>query len=471
MLHRSMSREIQPDYETQYLFPRSLEEWVGADHPARYVREFVDPLDVEALGLTEQEKFQREDPTGRPHYGVRMLLKLWLYGYMNRIRSSRRLESGCRDMLPLVWLAGTYVPDHNTLWRFWSRYRQTIREVFLQSVRVAMRENLVGMVMQAVDGTKIRSAASKRTAWHEADLSKLLSQLDQQIERLEQQIAEAGEQGDGADDRLPANLQEREQLRTRIKESLAALEQAERKHMQPQDPDARMMVSHGRTEFAYNAQAMVDQQSGIIVAADVTDEANDENQLEPMLEQTKQNTGRFADTTVADSGYHTAQSLGAAEAMGADVLVAVKQKQRQVGPFHAMHFTYDEQTDSVVCPKGQTLGREGTRNHKDKPYPVKTYRCRVSASCPVADLCSSEHKGRVIEISPHHQAIVRNRQHPNARALLVQRQSVVERAFAEIKEALGIRRWHLRGLEPVKTQWAMTCAAMNLRRMIATRTG
>ena len=138
MLNRSMSREIRPDYETQYLFPRSLEEWVGPDHPARYVREFVDALDLGKLGLTDEQEARRQDPNGRPHYAVDLLLKIWLYGYMYRIRSSRALERGCRDLLPLVWVAGTHQPDHNTLWRFWKRYQPVIRQVFLQSVQVAM---------------------------------------------------------------------------------------------------------------------------------------------------------------------------------------------------------------------------------------------------------------------------------------------------------------------------------------------
>lgn len=462
-----MSREIRPDYERQYLFPRSLEEWVGPTHPARYVREFVDALDVGKLGLTDEQEGRRQDPNGRPHYAVDLLLKIWLYGYMYRIRSSRALERGCRDTLPLVWLAGTYVPDHNTLWRFWNRYRAVIRQVFLQSVRVAMEAGLVGMVLQALDGTKIKSAAAKRTAWHKADLEKLLEQVGKEIERLEGQIAEAGEEGGGADDQLPERLKDRQDLRTRIEQSLAALEKVDRKHMHPHDPDARMMMSNGRTEFAYNAQAMVDQQSGVVVAEDVTDEENDGHQLEPMLEQSKQNSGRFAETTVADSGYHTAAGLGAAEALGADVLVADKEKEREVGPYHTMRFSFDEQTDSVRCPQGQTLTREGTRRHKDKPYPVKTYRCRVSASCPVASACSRDRAGRLIEISPHHGAVLRNRQHPNARALLQQRQMVVERLFAEIKEILGLRRWSFRGLLKVKAQWSMICAAMNLRRIIA----
>jgi transposase len=215
---------------------------------------------------------------------------------------------------------------------------------------------------------------------------------------------------------------------------------------------------------------MVDQKIGIIVAADVTVEENDEHQLAPLLEQTKQNTGGFAETTVADSGYHTAQGLGAAEAMGADVLVAVKEKEHQVGPYHVMHFTFDEQTDSVQCPKSQTLTREGTRHHKDKPYPVNTYRCLVSAACPVAAECSKDPKGRLIEIGPDHAAVVRNRQHPNARDLLFQRQIVVERIFAEIKGTLGLRRWSFRGHSKVNSQWSLMCTAMNLRRILASST-
>lgn len=462
-----MSREILPDYETRFLFPPSLEDWVGPDHPVRYIREFVDALDLDKLGLSDEQKSRREDSTGRPHYGVRLLLKVWLYGYMYRIRSSRALETACRDLLPLVWLAGTHRPDHNTLWRFWNRYRATIREVFLQSVRVAMSEKLIGMVLQAVDGTKIKSASSKRTAWHEVDLKKILGELEQQIGRLEEEIAAAGEEGGGPDDNLPKDLQKRDELRTRIKDALAALREADRKHMQPDDPEARLMVSQGRTEFAYNAQAVVDQQIGIIVAADVTDQENDEHQLVPMLEQTAQNLSGYATTTLADSGYHTAEGLAQAEAMGANVLVAVKEKDREVGPYHTTHFMHDEQADAVICPEGQILPRMGTRRHQQKPYPVKTYRCRVFSTCPVAKLCSSDPKGRVIEISPHHQVVIRNRRHPNARELLKQRQEIAERPFAEIKETLGIRRWSFRGVLKIKSQWWLICAAMNLRRMVA----
>jgi transposase len=469
MLQKGMSREIRPDYETQLLFPQSLEDWIEPDHPARYVREFVEAVDVRELGLSEEQEARRHDTQGRPHYAVDMLLKLWLYAYMNRIRSSRALEKGCRDVLPLIWLAGRHVPDHNTLWRFWNRYRGTIKHLFLQSVRVAMEQNMVGMVLHALDGTKIHSAASKRTALHRSDLKKKLKQLEGEIERLEEQIGSEGEDdSDGPDDRLPKELEKREALRRRIQESLTALEKADREHLHPLDPDAQMMVSgSGRTSFAYNAQAVVDEVHGVIVSEDVVTEANDQHQLVPMLEQTKENIGEYAQITVTDSGYHAAEALGEAEAMGAHVLVGIKQNDRELGPYHTSRFTYDPATDSVQCPQGQSLPREGTRRHKDKPYPVKTYRCKVFGTCPVVNQCSRDRGGRSIEISPHYDAVMRNRHHPDARALLIRRQSVVERAFAEIKEVLGLRRWSFRGLDKVKAQWSMMCAAMNLRRIMA----
>jgi transposase len=466
-----MSHEIRPDYESQMLFPQSLEDWVKADDPARYVREFVDALDMRRLGLSEEQEGRRHDTHGRPHYAVDMLLKLWLYAYMNRIQSSRALERGCRDLLPLIWLAGRHEPDHNTLWRFWNRYRATLKQVFLQSVRVAIEQNLVGMALHALDGTKIHSAASKRTALHRADLKKRLTQLEREIEGLETQIAAEGEDdSQGPDDRLPKELEKRETLRTRIQESLAELEKADREHLHPLDRDAQVMVSgSGRTSFAYNAQASVDEKHGVIVSEDVNTEANDQHQLVPMLEQTKENTGQYAQITVTDSGYHAAEALGKAEAMGAPVLVAIKQRDGKLGPYHTSRFTYDASTDSVQCPQGQTLPREGVRKHRDKPYPAQTYRCQVFATCPVVSACSRDRDGRSIEISPHHEAVMRNRRYPDARALLIRRQSVVERAFAEIKEVLGLRRWSFRGLAKVQAQWSMMCAAMNLRRMIAAR--
>ncbi|HEV7765036.1 MAG TPA: transposase, partial [Thermoanaerobaculia bacterium] len=217
-----MSRELRADYTTQFLFPPALEDWVKANDPARFIRAFVDALDLREVAGEEWAE-GKEDPNGRPHYAFDLLRKVWLYGYLYNIRSSRKLERACRQMMPLVWLAGRYEPDHNTLWRFWMRYRSAIKKVFVQSVRVAQQADLVGMVLQAVDGTKIVSAASQRTAWHRTDLKKILAAVDERIEKLEHDIAAAKEGGEDLDDRLPKKLQDETQLRAAVKEALQAM--------------------------------------------------------------------------------------------------------------------------------------------------------------------------------------------------------------------------------------------------------
>ena len=467
MLQRSMSRQIQPDYETQYLFPRSLEEWVGPQEPARFIREFVRELNLKELRKKE-ETAAAQDSVGRPHYSFELLLSIWLYAYVYGLRGSREVERACRTLLPMVWLAGTHQPDHNTLWRFWNRHRSKLHEVFVQSVQVALRSGAVGMVLQAVDGTKVLSRGSKRAEWHRENLQKVLAAAETRLAGLEAEIAAAGP-GSDEDDRLPEPLQQQKVLVEKIRASMAELDAEKQDHLQPNDLEARMMVmSNGRTAFAYNAQAVVDSKNGIVVAEDVTDQANDQRQLLPMLDQVQANTGATAETTVADSGYNTAEGLGGAAERNANVVVASKDP-RELPPYHTARFRYDTERDQVQCPRGEWLDRERIRTHKDKPYPVTTYRCKVT-TCPVRGACSRDRKGRVIEISPHHAAVIRNREalgQPETRKLMRQRSAVVERLFAEIKEVLRFRRWSVTGKVKVAGQWSMLCTAINLRRMIA----
>jgi transposase len=224
-----------------------------------------------------------------------------------------------------------------------------------------------------------------------------------------------------------------------------------------------------RIEFAYNAQAVCDASHGIVVAADVVNEENDQHQLGPMLEQVIDNAGRAADETLADSGYDTGESLAKAEQLGAAVLVVQKIDPEQVGPFHVARFTYDEQTGAVHCPLGQELRRVGVTTHHDKPHELTRYRCDVWKSCPVGRSCSAS-KARVIEITPHYGAMLRQREKradQDAKKRLKRRSEIIERLFGQVKGNDGFRRWTFRGCQKVQAQWMMICTAINLRRIMA----
>src|SRR6185503_2083638 len=199
-----MSNVIQPDYDQQWLFPPSLEDLVTAGHPARLVREFVDALDLEELGF----KTEVAD-TGRPAYAVSLQIKVILYGYMNRIRSTRGWERACYNDMGMLWLTGMNYPDHTTLWRCWNDNRAGLRQLFRQLLQIATAADLVGMVLHAVDGTKILSRASEQQAWHRASLEEKLKRLDQAIDEIMKQTEQAAETG--GEYRLPESLQQRQQ--------------------------------------------------------------------------------------------------------------------------------------------------------------------------------------------------------------------------------------------------------------------
>jgi|ERR1017187_2539549 transposase len=458
-----MSHEIRADYEQSFLFPPCLEDWVGPDHPARFIREFVEALDLTELGFVEHVSAE-----GRPPYANDLMLKVWLYGYLGRIRATRQLEKACQEHVSLLWLTGLHAPDHNSLWRFWRDNRQALREVFRAGVKVAAAQGLIGMICHAVDGTKIPAVASRRTVEHEEDLKKVLARVEEELGKMEAEI-EAAERAPGGDYRLPQGLRETEKLRAGILESLAHMRQAERAHLHPQEREARLMPCEGRQEPAYNAQAVADAQGGIIVAAEAVNEESDNAQLIPMLEETEANLGGVAQTTLADGGYVSGEQLQEAEERGQAVLVAAGGEKGgpQRGEYDATKFTYDEGRDEVLCPQGQRLRFEGMVN-KGGQREVRRYRCEHYAECPARALCSRRKDGRRIEISPQYGALLRQRvkrQDPVQKALLRRRSVIIEPVFASVKQAMGFRRWTVRGLDNVRTQWALLCTAHNLKKL------
>jgi hypothetical protein len=395
-----------------------------------------------------------------------LLLKIWLYGYLHRIRSMRGLERACANELPLLWLSGMITPDHNSLWRFWNENRKALRELFKQSVRIAAQNGLVGLAMQALDGTKIQAVASGHTGWTKEHMEKLLAQAEQTVQQVEQQIEQAGPLEVATEYSMPAPLQEPEQLRELVQKGLQQLEDTNRKHFHPHEPEARRMQCEGRNRFAYNAQAVVDSKERIVTAIAVTNAENDQGQLVPMLQAAQANVGSAAEVNTADSGYGRGSDLLAAQQAGYSVLTPVCEGTPAANnPYHAHHFQYQQSSQSVTCPLGKQLTYQ--REAKQKGQVVKLYRCQCQ-DCPVREQCTSDPKGRVIEIWAHTAVVQAQRvklAQPEQQKKLRERAAVVELVFANVKQLCEFRRWTFRGLEGAQAQWSMVCLAMNLRKL------
>jgi transposase len=431
-----------------------VEEWVGQDHPARFVRDYVDALDLEGLGFKT-----RQSEVGRPNYAADLLLKVWVYGYLTRTRSTRKLEAACRENMGLIWLTGDNTPDHNSLWRFWRDNKDALKGIFRTTVEVAQESGLIGLTLHALDGTKIAARVSRRGSWHEEDLRKVLEEFERGVD--ESEVLEKHGYS------LPEQVRQPGKLKERIEQALKVMKEAGAKHYHPRDAEARVMKTSDGLRFGYNAQVVSDGASGLIVAQEVTSRASDSAELAGMIEKVEETLGSAAAETVADGGYNDGEQLAKAEEAGYGVVVGAGPNDRKAGvQYHKSEFRYDAERDVCVCPLGQELMYERTRKARRNLPELRVYRCR-KRDCPARRKCSRDPQGRGIEVGPYDGAVARQREKRDVvgRELLKKRSEIIERVFGWIKEAMGFRRWTVQGICGVRVQWSLMCTTVNLRKL------
>jgi transposase len=449
------------NYNEIYLFPPSIEEWLERDHPARFIRAFVEQSDLKELGF---EKPRSEE--GGSYYDSGLLLRVLLYGYLKKIRSFRGMEKACIEDIGFIWLTGNQRPDHNSLWRFFSEYKKSIGLLFKQTVKVAMDMKLVGLTLQALDGTKIQSACGGRNVYDEKYLRKLEEALDKSIKQQEQSLEKSQkEDKDEPTMKLPEELKDREALQEKVKSALKQISEKEVKHSHPKELDARRMECEGRNRFSYNAQVVVDDKNQVIVAQEVTNHPNDIGLATPMMEKAAEQT-QVKVQTLADGGYASSQDFAKAKEAGFSMISPLPSSwRRDVHDYHASKFEYDQKRDVVICPEGKELKFRWTRLKEG--HLVRVYRdCSACKNCLVQSLCTKDRHGRTIEIGAHHQYLVEHRDlllDERIRQKLKKRSGIVEPVFAQIKANLGFRRWSVRGLDKTATQWALLCSIWNLK--------
>jgi len=454
-----MSRELLPDFEAELLLPPRIEDWVGDRHCARFVREFVLSLDLAALG------FQREvKALGRRPIGTFCLVAAWVYGFMAKHRSTRDLERACRNDMGAIWLTGNLQPDHSTLSEFFRSHREAFRTLLRQSALVACRMGLVELKVVAIDGTKIRASASESKTWSAMTLKGVMESLDKEISDYMEAVNGASDSGAPE---LPESIQTAKLLKEAVTGALKEIEELGVSRVSLVDPEARTMKTKEGQRLSYNAQAVVDALNGIIVSADVTQDANDSGQLSAMIGGVARNLGAIPATVLADTGYFAGDEITAALSLGTEIAVSMHgHEPNEKTPFHSWNFEMDKDLDILSCPIGGELTYRSTGPTHGGKDTVRRYRCPNASFCPLASSCSSDRRGRVVEVSPYRRAVLalwKKRTKAQMKQLMRQRGATVERIFGHAKATLGLRQLDHRGLENVKTVWSMAVCAINLK--------
>jgi transposase len=435
-----------------FLFPPSLNDWLPKDHPAHFIDEVVECLDLRAI-------YNDYGIKGQPPYNPAMMVKVFLYALSKGIQSSRKIEKALYDDVALRYLSGNQQPDHWTISEFRRRHHRALGDLFIQSIKLAQKAGLVKLNHVSVDGTKIKANASKHSAMSYAHMQTEEVRLSQEIERLFKEMARNDKEedrlyGQRRGDELPEQLSTVEKRLEAIKKAKAELEADARQKQQEQlqkeqrqkeqdakprkkkrirkrnkkqiagepdpkaqknftDPESKIMLSSDKAFIqGYNAQATVDAKHQIIVAADVTDQPNDKNQLIDQIDQAKENTGSYPREASADAGYYSEDNV---------------------------RYVMQKQIDVYIPP--EKIKHSEWRDMKF------TFRGRIPCDISIKDLMRRKLRTKY------------------GRKKYKLRQQTVEPVFGVIKEQFGLRQFLLRGRAKVRSMWRLTCAIFNMMKL------
>lgn len=444
------------------LFPEVLDEVVGRDDPVRVIDAFVDTLELAELGFS---KVAAEE-MGRPPYAPGDLLKLYIYGYLHRIRASGRLEAETRRNVQVMWLLNRLTPAFKTIADFRKDHAEAIVGVCRAFIRFCREQSLFGAELLAIDGTKIAAVASRKQVMTPQRIEKMNAAIDRKIAEYLASMDEAdreepGSAGKGAD--VAAAIEALKAQKERLQSQAQDMAARGLKQLVMTEREAKLMrTPHGHA-VAYNAQTAVDAKQKMIVAFDLTNEGNDYRQLHPMAVQGKDAVGADEVTAVADTGYSNGEHGALCEQ---DEITAIVPRAETVNPngkqyFSRDKFTYDRESDSWCCPAGATLSLFKTSHTQKK----KEYTSRACDTCALKPQCTKAAR-RVIVRDFYEDA--REAMHQRASAdpvWMKHRREIVEHPFGTMKWLMAHPRFLLKGLKKAKAELALGVLCYNLKRV------
>jgi len=462
-----MKRFIQGEHRGQStLLPESLDDYVNDTNPVRVVDVFVDELDLVKLG------FESAIPadTGRPAYHPSILLKIYIYGYLNRIQSSRRLEREAQRNVELMWLTGRLMPDFKTIANFRKDNGKAIRGVCRQFVLLCQQLGLFGESLIAIDGSKFKAVNNRDRNFTSAKLKRRMEEIEASISRYLTSLDAADQQHRPASDANVVRLEERiAKLKVQMKELQsieAQLNESPDKQVSLTDPDARSMMTRGTGIVGYNVQTAVDTKHHLIVAHEVTNVGSDRDQLSSMAKQAREAMGTEKLSVVADRGYFKSEEILACHDAGiiAYVPKPMTSAAKADGRFNNDAFIYDAAANAYTCPAGETL--IWRFSSVEKGMKLHRYWSSKCQSCALKSQCTPSKQRRVRRWE--HEAVLEEMQHRLSRApeMMKVRKRTVEHPFGTLKQWMGASHFLTRKLNGVSAEMSLNVLAYNLKRVM-----
>lgn len=456
------------DRHQRQLLPEALDDYIGPDNPVRFLDAFVAHLDCHALGFTRAHCLS----TGRPPYDPADLLRLYLYGYLHRIRSSRLLEKECHRNVEVIWLLGKLAPDFKTIADFRKDNRKGLQAVHRQFTLLCRKLDLFGGQLAGIDGSKFSGVNSKEANYNEKKLQDLLGYAEARLAEYLKALDEA----DAAEPALPAPS--RAELEEKIaalrekkewqEELLAELKESGDTQLSLSDEDARRMrAGGGGSIVGYNVQLAVDDKHKLLAAADVTNEENDLRQLSTLAVQAKENLGVEKLEVVADTGYCTTAQVVHCQEQGITAYVpkADTSANTAQGLFGKSRFIYDSAQDIYLCPAGAKLTYRFSTQEKERE--LRYYRTSDCKACALKKQCTRNKGNRTLtreeEEGVMEAMAERVQAHPEKMKL---RKTLCEHPFGTIKRWFGYTYFLLKGLDKVRCEWSLMTLAYNFKRVL-----
>jgi transposase len=459
---------IQGHNRTQInLFPVSLDQSIDPDNEVRIIDLFVDSLPVKEYG------FRTDFPeNGRPAYHLSDLLKLFIYGYLNKVRSSRDLEKECCRNIEVMWLLKYLRPDHNTINNFRQDNEKAIKKVFRATVQIARHFDLIGGKLIAGDSTKLRAQNSKKNNFNQAKIDRHLAYIDNKLDEYTRALAE----NDGENQQIiQEEIKKQQERKTGYLDLEKKLKESGETQISITDPESRqIMIRNNITEVAYNIQTTNDAKHNIPIDYKVTNE-NDSKAMGNMVQRAKSILRTTDFTVLYDKGFHTGSELKTAQDLGIETIVAVPSSpstnQAPNHDYNYEHFIYNKEADTYTCPQGQVLRTNGSwykqLSSSGSISWFKQYKTKACRKCPARSQCTRSHKERLIQRSEYADYYERNRKNTlEKEKLYKRRQAIVEHPYGTLKRQWGFSYiLTKKGMNRASSDVGLMFIAYNLRRI------